>query len=215
MGSPEGAGPAEGDGFPARYARLAAALQIGEPHRGASVLHDIEIIAGAGLGGDDAAAVLAAAALMAGDVASAERYVASARTHDLDPNVMAVHALTAAASGSGEAAELADRIGETAGATYLDRATAALAAALEAASGDAGTTEAQRRLSLARAAVQGTEDRVAKAVVELGASAVARRLALPEAEETAAHAEHLVARLGIDPTGWNQVFALATRSVPT
>jgi class 3 adenylate cyclase/tetratricopeptide (TPR) repeat protein len=215
VGSPEGAGPAEGDGFPARYARLAAALQIGEPHRGASVLHDIEIIAGAGLGGDDAAAVLAAAALMAGDVASAERYVASARTHDLDPNVMAVHALTAAASGSGEAAELADRIGETAGATYLDRATAALAAALEAASGDAGTTEAQRRLSLARAAVQGTEDRVAKAVVELGASAVARRLALPEAEETAAHAEHLVARLGIDPTGWNQVFALATRSVPT
>ncbi|WP_421121167.1 tetratricopeptide repeat protein [Aquihabitans daechungensis] len=214
-GSPEGSGPAEGDGFPARYARLAAALQIGEPHRGATVLQDIEIINGAGLGGDDAAAVLAAASLMAGDVASAERYVASARTHDVDPNVMAVHALTAAASGSGQAGALADRIDEAAGATYLDRATANLAAALEAAAGDAGAAEAQRRLSVARAAVQGTEDRVAKAVVELGAAALSSRLALPDAEEAAARAEHLMAKLGIDPTGWNRVFALATRAVPT
>jgi class 3 adenylate cyclase/tetratricopeptide (TPR) repeat protein len=215
VGSPEASGAAEGDGFPARYARLAAALQIGEPHRGASVLHDIEVTASAGLGGDDAAAVLAAAALMAGDVAAAEAYVASARTADLDPNVMAVHALTAAAAGSGRAGALADRIEETAGATYLDRATANLAAALEAAAGDQGAVEAQRRLSIARAAVQPTEDRVAKTVVELGAAAVSSRLALPEADHDAARAEHLAAKLGIDPAGWNQVFALATRAVPT
>ena len=35
------------------------------------------------------------------------------------------------------------------------------------------------------------------------------------AEETAAHAEHLVAKLGVEPAGWNHVFALATRAVPT
>jgi class 3 adenylate cyclase/tetratricopeptide (TPR) repeat protein len=214
-GSVEGSGPAEGDGFPARYACLAAALQIGEPHRGAAVLHDIEVIAAAGLGGDDAAAVLAAAALMQGDVRAAESYVAGARTPDADPNVMAVHALTAAASGSGEAGPIADRIDEAVGSTYLDRAIANVAAALESAAGDAGAAEAQRRLSVARAAVHPTEDRVAKAVVELGAAAMAARLALPEAEETAARAEHLVAKLGIDPTGWNHVFALATRAVPT
>ncbi|HWJ63863.1 MAG TPA: adenylate/guanylate cyclase domain-containing protein [Acidimicrobiales bacterium] len=215
VGSSDSSGPAEGDGFPARYARLAAALQIGEPHRGASVLHDIEVIAGAGLGGDDAAAVLAAAALMDGDVTAAERYVAGARTRDLDPNVMAVHALTAAASGSGQAGELADRIEQATGATYLDRAVANLAASLEAATGDTGPAEAQRRLSIARSAVQATEDRVAKTIVELGAAAMANRLALPEAEEDAARAEHLAAKLGIDPAGWNRVFALATRAVPT
>jgi hypothetical protein len=126
-----------------------------------------------------------------------------------------VHALTAAASGSGRAGNLADRIDEATGATYLDRANANLAAALEAAAGDAGAEEALRRLSIARTAVQGTEDRVAKAVVELGAAALSSRLALPDAEEAAARAEHLVAKLGIDPTGWNRVFALATRAVPT
>lgn len=215
VGSSEASGPADGDGFPARYARLAAALQIGEPHRGDSVLHDIEVIALAGLGGDDAAAVLAAAALMDGDVAGAERYVASARTTDLDPNVMAVHALVAAASGTGQSGVLADRIDEATGATYLDRATANLAAALEAAAGDAGEAEARRRLSVARNAVQGTEDRVAKTIVELGAAALSNRLALPEAEQDAARAEHLAAKLGIDPAGWNRVFALATRAVPT
>jgi hypothetical protein len=128
---------------------------------------------------------------------------------------MAVHALTAAASGSGEAGPIADRIDEALGATYLDRAIANLAAALETAAGDAGAAEAQHRLSVARAAVHPTEDRVAKAIVELGAAAMAARLGLPEAEETAARAEHLVAKLGIDPTGWNHVFALATRAVPT
>jgi predicted ATPase len=215
VGSPEHAGPAHGGGFPARYARLAAALQIGEPHRGASVIRDMEIIAAAGLGGDDAAAVLAAAALMEGDVAAAEGYLARARTHDLDPNVMAVHALTAAASGSGEAGDLADRVDRADGATYLDRAVANLAAALEAAAGDAGAIEAQRRLSLARTAVQPTEDRVAKTVVELGAAAMAGRLGLASAEEDAARAEHLAAKVGIDPAGWNRVFALATRAVPT
>jgi len=215
VASPDALGAAEGDGFPARYARLAAALQIGEPHRGASVLRDMEVIASAGLGGDDAAAVLAAAALMEGDVAQAEAYVASARTHDVDPNVMAVHALAAAASGSGQAGGLADRIDAATGATYLDRATANLAAALEAAAGDTGAAEAQRRLSIARTAVQGTEDRVAKTVVELGAAAMASRLGLPTAAEDAARAEHLAAKLGIDPAGWNRVFALATRAVTT
>jgi hypothetical protein len=203
------------EGFPTRFARVAAALQIGEPHRGAPVLAEIEAAASAGLGGDDGAAVLAAAALMDGDVAAAVNHLAGARRDGVDPNVLAVEALTAAACGSGQAGALADRVDRVEGATYLDRATANLAAALEAATGDAGPGEAQRRLSIARSVVHPTDDRVAKAVVELGAAAVASRLALPEASEVAAEAEHLVASLGIDPTGWNRVFALATRAVPT
>ena len=85
----------------------------------------------------------------------------------------------------------------------------------DAAAGDAGAGEAQRRLSIARTAVQGTEDRVAKTVVELGAAAMSSRLALPEADQDAARAEHLAAKIGIDPAGWSRVFALATRAVTT
>jgi hypothetical protein len=217
VGTPEqgDARTAVGDGMPARFARLAAALQIGEPHRGASVLEEMEVLAVAGLGGDDGAAVLAAAALMGGDVAAAEAHLTKARPLDLDPNVMAVRALVAAASGTGEAGRLADQVEDATGATYLDRAIANVAACLEAAAGDAGAGEAQRRLSIARTAVQGTEDRVAKTVVELGAAAMSSRLALPEADQDAARAEHLAAKIGIDPAGWSRVFALATRAVTT
>jgi hypothetical protein len=87
-----------------------------------------------------------------------------------------------------------------------------LAASLEASVSDTGAAEAQRRLSLARNVVHGTEDAVAKAVVEAGAAAVARRLGLPEAEEVAARAEHLRAKLGVELTGWDRVFATAVRA---
>jgi len=206
---------AAGDGLPARFSRLAAALQIGEPERASAVLEEIEAMADLGFGGDDSAAVLAAAALMAGDVAGAIERLGRSRTQRADPNVMAVEALTAAASGSGEAGGLADRIEGTEGATYLDRAVSQSAAALEAAAGDHTDEEARGRIGRAYAVVEPTDDRVAKAVVQLAAAVVAGRLGQADAEHLAARAEHSFAKLGIDPSGWRQVFALATRAVPT
>ena len=110
---------------------------------------------------------------------------------------------------------IADRVESADGATYLDRALAQSAAALEAATGDHPDEAARRRMSCAEAVVEATDDRVAKAVVQLAAAAVANRLALPEAEQLAARADHSFAKLGVDPAGWRQVFALATRAVAT
>ncbi|MCB0964601.1 MAG: hypothetical protein KDA98_15080, partial [Acidimicrobiales bacterium] len=133
----------------------------------------------------------------------------------LDPNVSAARALVAAAAGTGDAGALADEIGERERATYLDRALANVGAALAAATADTGAAEASRRISLARSLVHDTQDAVAVAVVELAAAAVARRLGATEADEVAAHAEHLWGRLHVEPVGWERAFALATRSVPT
>ena len=68
-----------GDGLPARFSRLAAALQVGEPERASAVLEEVESMADLGFGGDDAAATLAAAALMAGDVGLAIERISRSR----------------------------------------------------------------------------------------------------------------------------------------
>jgi hypothetical protein len=141
--------------------------------------------------------------------------VADAALDGQDPNVLAARALLEAAAGHGDPAATAAAIDQLDWATYQDRTMAHLGVALAAASSDTGGAEAQRRISLARSAVHATEDRVAQAVVELAAATVARRLGLSETDEVAAHAEHLWAKLGVDPTGWSNVFAAATRSVPT
>lgn len=209
-----GAGDALGEGSAVAFTRMAAALQVGEPGRAADLAAATEQAAEAGVGGDDPFVALGMAALQRGEVAEAQRQLARV-AHPDDPNVLAVTALVAAAAGSGDAAAFADRIEGAEGATYLDLAMGSIGAALEASAGDTGAAEAQRRVSLARSAVHATEDALAKAVIELGAAAVATRLALPEAEEVAARAEHLLAKLGIGAEGWARVFALATRSVTT
>jgi class 3 adenylate cyclase/tetratricopeptide (TPR) repeat protein len=202
----------EGDqGAPARLTLLAAALQVGEPERGADVVDELAALAGQGIGGDDPVVALALVALQEGDLSEAEAQIARARS-DEHPNVVAARALIRAAAGAGGAATDADRVALLEGATYLDISVANLAASLEASVSDTGAAEAQRRLSLARNVVHGTEDAVAKAVVEAGAAAVARRLGLPEAEEVAARAEHLRAKLGVELTGWDRVFATAVRA---
>lgn len=124
----------------------------------------------------------------------------------------AARSLIEAAEGTGRAAEVADRIEGAEGATYLDVAMGHVAAALELAAGDRGDELAVGRLSLAREAVHRTEDRVARAVVELAAASVSARLARPEADEDAGRAEHLLARVGTEAPGWKRAFALATRS---
>jgi hypothetical protein len=196
-----------------RFTRLAAALQVGDVERGLPLLAELEDLAGSGIGGADPAVALAMSALQEGDGRRAQEHLAS-HVGDGTPSVEAVASLVAAVAGTGGAAQHADRVDRADDATYLDRAMGSLGAALEASAGDHGAPEAQRRISLARSAVHGTEDQVAKAVVELGAAAVAARLGLPEADEVADHAGLLLARLGIGADGWRRAFALATRTAP-
>lgn len=212
-------GAGQGDeadhGRPARFIRLAASLQLGDPDRGVDVLDELGEMAGDGIGGDDPTVALAMASLQQGDVAGASAALERVSSGTTDPNVMAVRSLVAAAAGAGGAGALADAIEPLEGATYLDRAVGQLAAALEAAADDSSADEAQNRISQARNLVHPTGDRVAQAVVELGAAAITRRLGLAEADEVAARAEHLLGKLGIEATGWQRVFALATRTVAT
>jgi len=200
-----------GDGAQGRITRFAAALQIGEPERAAGIEDELVALASQGIGGDDLLAGLALAALQRGDLAAAQGHIDATKGSATDPNVLAVRSLVEAVAGSGQAAVVADPIKMADGATYLDRALGEIGAALEAAGGDAGAVEAQRRISVARSVVHPTEDRVAHAIVELAAATVALRLGLPEAEETAGHAEHLLAALGIEASGWKQVFGPAVR----
>jgi hypothetical protein len=122
-------------------------------------------------------------------------------------------ALYAAASGEGDAGAMADVAESLPGATYLDRSVAELAAAVQA--GGRGDGDAARaRLTAARALVGDTDDRVARAVVELVAATVSGWLGWPEAEDVERDAQQLVAALAIDPVGWRQILALAHPGVP-
>jgi class 3 adenylate cyclase/tetratricopeptide (TPR) repeat protein len=199
-------------GVPGRMTRFAAALQIGEPERGDDVEDDLVAMAADGLGGADLQVGLALASLQRGELDAAAERIAAAPNGDHDPNVLAVRALIEAARGEGDAAMVASAIERAEGATYLDVSIGEIAAALESAAGDHGAERAQHHLSRARGAVHATEDRVARAIVELAAAAVTTRLGLEEAEETTGRAELLLAKLGVDAEGWKRVFALATRT---
>jgi class 3 adenylate cyclase/predicted ATPase len=215
-GVERGLGPAGGQ--VARMAYLASSLQVGDPERASAEMEElVEALAQLGGGaawGDDLAVLRALHAAQGGDPEGAHRLLAGVSPDTDDPNVLAAKALVEATSGHGDPATTAAAIDGLDWATYLDRTMAHLGVALAAASSDTGQAEAQRRVSLARSAVHATEDRVAQAVVELAAATVARRLGLPETAEVEAHAEHLWAKLGVDPVGWSRVFAAATRTVP-
>ena len=215
-GAIDGRGPAGGD--IARYAALATAVQVGEPVRAREVIGDLESVEG--IGGDDPAVVLALVALQDGDVAAAARYLAAGPEAEKSGNRGAARAMLAAVAGDGAAGEAADAVAAHGEATYLDLATAEVAAALEAAASsrsDAGSdpaSEARRRLQAAWAAVDSSQDVVARAVVAMADARIAERLGAPDAAERAAEADRLVARLGIEPTGWTNVFDLALDPVP-
>lgn len=204
--------PSLAEGMPGRMTRFAAAVQVGEPDRGLDVEPELHGLAEIGIGGADLQVGLALAALQRGELDRAATIVEAAPGVDTDPNVLAVRSLVHAALGHGDAAELADRIDGAEGATYLDRAVGAIAAGLEAAAGDHGAPAAALQVARARAAVHPSEDQLAQAIVELAAASIARRLALDEADEREAHAEHLLAKLGVEAAGWRRAFSLALRT---
>ncbi|MGI8757323.1 MAG: adenylate/guanylate cyclase domain-containing protein [Acidimicrobiales bacterium] len=219
-GAPDGRRTARGpaDGQVSRFARLSAAAQIGEPERAHDLVDELATLEG--VWGDDPTALLAMIALQRGDLDGAAGHLPTGEEAVADANLGAVRALYAAASGRGGAAAVADGVAALAEATYLDHALAEVAAALEAAgpaggSGSDASSVASRRFAAAHRFVDGTEDRVAHAFIALAEAAVAHRLDAADADELASRAERLVAKLDIDPVGWERVFALALGATAT
>ncbi len=208
--APRSLGPA--GGRLARFTRLLTAVQIGEPERASELV--AELAALHGVGGDDPSVALGMVALQEGDVATAARHLRpTGATTSTDPNLVAARAVLAAAAGDGGAADLADEVAAMEGATYLDRALANGAAALEAAA-RRRSGEAEVRLAMARALVADTEDRVATAVVDLIAVRVAERAGDPGRARARAELEAASVALGIDPVGWHRIADLALAAVP-
>ena len=194
-----------------RMTRVATALQIGEPDRARDVLPDLELAAG--VGADDPMVALGMMALQQGDVETAAKHFERSREGSDNPNVVSAQALLAAATGSGRAAVLAERVHSLAGATYLDQALADVGAALEA--GASGRhIDAASLIGAARSLVASTGDLIARATVELAAAEVARRAGDAEAPDVALRARQQFAELGVDPTGWVRAFGLAADVVP-
>lgn len=207
-GAPPGAAPLDrgpAGGHISRFARIAASIQVGEPYRAADVIAELEALGG--LGTDDPVVLLGMTALQRGDLATASRYLRVGPDPVTDPNLVAAQAMFAAASGEGDAAALSDSVAALDGATYLDRSVAEIAAAFQAtARGD--ESAALARVASARGLVEPTEDRVARAIVEMAAASVSARLGRDDATDFEMAAQRRVAALGIDPVGWTQVFAL-------
>ena len=210
-----GRGPAGGQ--LARFTRLAAAVQMGDPERGADVEAELVDHEGAG---SDSAVLLGMLALQRGDLDGASRLLGLPSERTDDGNLGSARAMLAAASGSGDAAELADAVAAMPAATYLDRAIAEIAAALEAAAADDGshTSDAAstvgRRLAAARSSVAPTGDRLARGIIELAAARATRRIGSPDASDVAAASDHQLTKLGVDLDGWGAVFDLALTPRP-
>ncbi|MCU1357435.1 MAG: Adenylate cyclase [Acidimicrobiales bacterium] len=219
-GGPHGqtnGGPAAARGQVARFTRLATAVQVGEPERGTDAIDELSELEL--LGGDDPAVLLGLYALQRGDVDEAVRHLGLPGEHTDDGNLGAARALLAAASGSGHAGELADAVSAMPAATYLDRALAEIAAAMEAAACDAADrsdsdSTVGRRITAARTAVDPTGDALARALVALAAAKTSARLGAADALDTAAAADRHLAKLGITAHGWGTLFDLALAGHP-
>ncbi|MCU1499873.1 MAG: hypothetical protein JWM47_3826 [Acidimicrobiales bacterium] len=193
----------------ARFTRLTAAIQVGEPARAVDVVQELE--AWQEIGGDDPSVALGLVALQHGDVDGAGS--ALRLDHETeDPNLAAAQTLLAAALGSADTGERADRVASLNGATYLDRAMAQLGAALQAAA-DGRPESATGRIEAARLLVDATDDLVSQSVVGLAAAEVAHRLGEPDAPDQMARAGRTATNLGIEPVGWTRLFDLTARPV--
>ncbi|CAN5560409.1 hypothetical protein BH10ACT1_BH10ACT1_04720 [soil metagenome] len=195
----------------ARFTRLAAAVQIGEPERAADMVDELQGLAE--VGGDDPSVALGMVALQRGDVDAACIALHLDEEPSDDPNLAAAQTLLAAVLGAPDTDERADRVAALTGATYLDRALAQVGAALQAAT-EARTEVAVARQEAAQLLVAATDDVVAQAVVGLSGAEVARRTGAPDAADRLAQAAQAATDLGMDPQGWYRLFDLTARTVP-
>jgi class 3 adenylate cyclase/tetratricopeptide (TPR) repeat protein len=205
-----------------RLVRVAAAVQVGDRQH-LQPYDDEELRA---LGDPQSAIASALVALQRGDVAAAAGLLDPLDPIDpleagAGPSLVAARALLGACRFDGRASGLASALAGDDNATYLDRAMAEVAAALEAAASPGGAPAdgpsrvagAAQHIAAASDLVADTGDRAARAVVALAAASVARRTRASDADDLAATAGQALTKLGIDGAGWTCLFDLALSPV--
>ena len=124
-----------------------------------------------------------------------------------------VLALALAARGEDEAAlALSTEVAASERATYLDRATAQIAAGLIAAR--RGDDDALSMLSSTIETLDGLEDEVTQVIARLAEAAALASLDLPSAVEAGHVADARLAELGIAAVGWRRIIDLVLASEP-
>ncbi len=124
-------------------------------------------------------------------------------------------ALALAATGQRlEATALAQDLERRDRATYLDRATSAVAAGLACAA-DGAADGAARWLAAAAAEVDGTGDRLGRATVRIATAVALEALGDDGAQAAETEARSLLGALAVDAPGWWCAFRLAAGSRPT
>lgn len=160
--------------------------------------------------GVDAHVSLALGYLMDGDIDSAlavlEAVAAAAQRH---PYLMAAQALVLAADGRPqEAITLGTEVGESAGASYLDRQTAAAAIGLAHAQlGD--DDEARQALIGGVVATDATDDRVAQALARLALAVGLEALGAQDAPVAREDADRHLTAMDLTGTDWSAAYGLA------
>ncbi len=198
---------------------LACSLaQIGEPEGALAALEGL----GRAEAGEDSIGVserVAAEALalaQLGEVDAARALLTTDRDgahRALSPFAASALAITLAAAGAtDEVLALEQQVAAAPRSTYLDGATAAIAAALVMAR--AGDEEAIVRFADLVTSLDATEDRVIRALVRLAEALALDALDLSSAELALQATEQMLAELGIDAHGWRSVFAAALARRP-
>jgi len=188
----------------------ASAVAVGDAERAlraAALVASDEPLDPAVLGEGDRLVALGLALAQLGELDEAVRHLAhAAETVDSEPpSGFALSALAVARAALGDGAGVAELVVEldlSERVTYLDWITAQLA--LAAAGGQAGPGALRRARELA----DGTEDRVAQALVRLAAAEIAEATGRAD-PVLRAEADRRLAELGITASGWAAVYRTA------
>ena len=195
-----------------RITTLAVAVQLGDRELGAMVVDRLGDAAADRLGTPDQLVALALHRLQCGDPAGAG--LALSMVEEERGYVAAGRSLTAVARGDAQAA-LAHVAGITGVPhTYLDLAFGEIARALALVRmGDTAT--ARSSLADAIAGVDGTEDRLAQALMRLADAEVAEATGSGDASSVRRVADRALLGLGIEARGWRVLLAGALSAVPS
>jgi class 3 adenylate cyclase/tetratricopeptide (TPR) repeat protein len=190
------------------------AVHAGQAAEALRVLEGQPVPTGGGFGDVELGASLALALAQSGDPDGGLEVLepVARRAGDVGPQANARSALAlvlAAAGRPAEAAAAAEAVLAMDQATYADRVSAALALAC-AAAGTGDADGARAAIDVAADLVAPTSDRLTAAVVELGRSRVLALLGDPQAGPAGDGARARFAAMGVEPTGWDVLFGLAT-----
>jgi class 3 adenylate cyclase/tetratricopeptide (TPR) repeat protein len=198
-----------------------AAVQIGAPELALEALDALDesphSFDSASIGGRDTLVARGLASLMVGQVEVAVAALEIATAPDLDgsPSPYALSALALASAARGDrqrVAELSAQVAAALRTTYSDRATAGIASLLCRSAGrDAGAAEGWDELL---AMVDGTDDRVARAIVALARARGLAALGSPRAAAAADESDARLEVLDLRPGGWQAIFDLVLGTVP-